>query len=205
MQTEGVPQLQRWKQEGVFASSKLLFSRYADSDSWDMVLFLRFKRYADVSNWNKIEAESPGGLPASALAMTTAISTYPVDVLHERRAADPDSNGRHVYLIVPYSVAVPIPEYTQYVAGYVQPQVEGWMQDGILTQYQLTLGRGTAGKPYSAVFLFEYKDDESFGNRDRVLADTRERLKTNPDWKAFAGSKHKIRTEGAAIIADELR
>lgn len=205
METAGVAQLHRLQSQGDFASSHLYFSRYAESDTWDMVLTLSFNSYADVSRWNRVETESPGGLPAAALALTSAISTYPVDVVESRSGDARSESDHHVILVVPYSVVVPIPDYEKYAAGYVQPQLDGWMQEGILSRYQLVVGRGAAGKPYSAVLLLEYKDDESFGRRDAVLAETRQRLMSNPSWKAYADNKQTIRTEKPLIITTELR
>jgi hypothetical protein len=108
-------------------------------------------------------------------------------------------------LLVPYNVVVPTPEYERYAAGYVQPQLDGWMEAGILTHYELAVGRGAAGKPYSSFLLLEYKDDESFGRRDRVLAETRQRLQSNAAWKTWSENKQTIRSERPAIIMDELR
>jgi hypothetical protein len=205
MQTDGVARLRHFQEEGHIAKSNIYFSRYADSDSWDMVLVLHFNSYADISWWNHVETGAPGGLPAAALALTTEISTYPVDVIASHTSETRMDTDPHVILVVPYQVVIPLPEYERYATGYVQPQLEGWMNAGILSDYRLTLGRGAAGKPYSAVLLLEYKDDASFGLRDRVLAETRQRLAANAEWKAFADTKQTIRTEKPAIIADELR
>ena len=205
MTTSGITQLHRLQSQGAFAASHLYFSRYAESDSWDMVLFLSFNTYADVSRWNRVEVETPGGLPAPALALTSAVSTYPVDVVESRSSDTPSENDHHVTVVVPYLVVVPIPDYVKYAAGYVQPQMDGWMQTDIRSRYQLAVGRGAAGKPYSAVLLLEYKDDESFGGRDAVLAETRKRLMSNPAWKAYADNKQTIRTEKPLIITDEIR
>jgi hypothetical protein len=204
MRTAGLARLRQLRTEGDFAEGHLYFSRYAESDSWDMVLSLQFDNYAQVSRWNHVEAETPGGLPTAAQSLTTAISTYPVDSVFARAVAG-RTDGGHVMLLVPYNVVVPTPEYERYAAGYVQPQLDGWMEAGILTHYELAVGRGAAGKPYSSFLLLEYKDDESFGRRDRVLAETRQRLQSNAAWKTWSENKQTIRSERPAIIMDELR
>ncbi len=87
----------------------------------------------------------------------------------------------------------------------MQPQLDGWMEAGILTHDELAMGRGAAGKPYSSFLLLEYKDDESFGRRDRVLAETRQKLQSNAAWQTWSDNQQTIRSERPAIIMDELR
>jgi hypothetical protein len=52
--------------------------------------------------------------------------------------------------------------------------------------------------------VLEYKDDASFGARERTMAEVRAALKSNPDWKALSDSKLNMRVEKETVVADEL-
>ena len=52
--------------------------------------------------------------------------------------------------------------------------------------------------------MLEYKDDAALGQRERVVAQVRQELQTDPKWKALADNKQSVRTEKEAIVADEL-
>jgi hypothetical protein len=75
LETSGLRQFQRWKNEGILSSYRILFSRYADSDNWDAMALLAFPSVADVERWKNIERTHPAGLPPKALALVTSIHT----------------------------------------------------------------------------------------------------------------------------------
>src|SRR5258708_20056379 len=81
MEQSEVPQLERWRAEGVPKSVRVVFNRHVDSPNWDAMALLTFARYSDVERWTQIEKTSPGGLPAKPLALTTAIETAPPDLI----------------------------------------------------------------------------------------------------------------------------
>ena len=105
--------------------------------------------------------------------------------------------------MIPYDVAS-IEEYKPYVAGYVIPQMKGWIQEGVLSSYNLYLNRYYAGTPWDALLVLEYKDLESFGQRESVVAKVRAALSSDPKWKALSENKKNIRTEKESALADEL-
>src|SRR6266566_4977463 len=59
----GLSSFARWQASGVLAGYRILFSRYVDTNGWDMLALLTFNRYADIERWRKVEASSPAGLP----------------------------------------------------------------------------------------------------------------------------------------------
>jgi len=203
MLSKGVVQFKQWKAEGVLAGEQVLFSRYVDSENWDMLVFLQFRSPDDVAKWNEIERSHPAGLDAQGLSMVTAVSTYQLDMVQEKALSM--AATKPVFFVIPYDYTVPTEDYLRYLQDYVVPQTSGWMDAGVLQSYQLFIGRGVAGRPWSAVFLLEYKDDEALGRRDVTIAKVREALRRDPTWKALSDKKQSVRVEKAPIVAEELK
>lgn len=203
MLNKGVAQFKQWKATGVLAGEQVLFSRYVDTENWDMLVFLQFRSPEDVTKWNEIERSHPAGLDAEGLSMVTAVSTYQLDMVQEKALSM--AATKPVFFVVPYDYTVSTDDYLRYLQGYVVPQTSGWMDAGVLQSYRLFIGRGVAGRPWSAVFVLEYKDDEALGRRDVTIAKVREALKSDPTWKAISDKKQSVRIEKAPIVADELK
>jgi hypothetical protein len=195
-------QFQRWKDDGVLQSARLLVNRHVDSVTWDAMAILTFARYSDVERWNAIERASPAGLSPRALALTSAIETTPGDLMREGGTGGP--GGGSVFLVIPYEYLVPVNEYLAYLDGYVVPQMDGWMEEGVLSRYGVFLARYPAGRPWQSMLILEYKDDQALGARDATTAKVRARLKDNPKWKAISDSKKNVRSEKAPVIADAI-
>jgi hypothetical protein len=200
MEETEAPQFQRWKEEGVLQSARLLVNRHVDSVTWDAMALLTFARYSDVERWNRIERSSPAGLSPAALALTSAIETAPGDLVREGGAA-----GAHsTFLVIPYEVIVPVGEYLAYLDGYVVPQMDGWKEEGVLSRYGVFLARYPAGRPWQSMLILEYKDDAALGARDATTAKVRSRLNNNPKWRAISDAKKNVRNERAPVIADAI-
>jgi hypothetical protein len=197
-----MPNFAQRKADGMFADCRVLFSRYVDTNVWDALALLTFNRYAEVERWRHVEERSPAGLGEGTLALTTEIGTYPVDLM--RQAHTDQRAPRPVYLVVPYTYTVATPAYLKYADDYVIPQFAGWMGEGILGGYELYLQRYTAARPWDTLIFLEYKDDESFGQRESVVAKVRAKLQNNPVWKAASDNKQNLRVEKEAVIADEI-
>jgi hypothetical protein len=202
MRGDGLKQLDGLKSRGALESYHVLFSRYVDTNSWDMLAILRFGRYEDAARWHEVEIQYPAGLPREAVETVTAVESYPADLIHHEDPGTP--RERPVYMVIPYTYSVPPPEYLKYFDDYVRPQVQGWMRAGVLASYDLFLQRYTAARPWDSFLVLEYKDDAALGAREKIVAKVRQELQSNPAWKALADSKHKIRAEKQAVIADEL-
>ena len=200
-------QFQRWKDEGVLRSARLLVNRHVDSVTWDAMAILTFARYADIERWSAIERASPAGLSPRALALTSAIETTPGDLMRE---GEKDSSvggpggASGPYLVIPYEYLVPVNEYLAYLDGYVVPQMDGWMEEGVLSRYGVFLARYPAGRPWQSMLILEYKDGPALGARDATTAKVRARLKDNPKWKAISDAKKNVRNEKPPLIADAI-
>ena len=203
MQASGLRQFEQWRSAGVMKDYRVFFSRYADGDNWDMMAVLSFARYADVTRWHEIERNSPAGLPPAALAKVSAIVTTPSDLLRSRGTAQ-HSADRPVYVILPYDYTVSTKEYISYLDNYVAPQYDGWLDEGVMSQYELYLARYGSARFWSALFILKYSSDEALGSRDRVLEKVRARLRNIPAWKAISDSKQNVRVGRQYVIADEL-
>lgn len=198
----GLRRLAELQSSGMLAEYHVLFSRYVDTNSWDALMLLTFADYTQAARWRRVEETTPAGLPPDSLTLTFSVETYPVDLM--RHAMSDENVPRPVYLVVPYTYSVATPVYLQYVDNYVRPQFDGWMREGVLAGYQIYLQRYTAARPWDTMIFLKYKDDDSFGQREKVVAKVRGQLQSNPVWKAASDSKQSLRVEKEAIIGDEL-
>lgn len=193
-------QWRRWKDDGVLQDYRLVYNRYVDSSNWDAIALLSFAGDAGRERWKRIEIESPAGLSPKALELTTAIDTVPADLMRQNGKSGPDA----VFLVIPYEYLVPVNEYIQYLDDYTLPQLDGWMQEGVLAHYDVYLARYPAGRPWQSLLVLEYKGDLGLAGRDAAVAKVRGRLKDNPKWKAISDSKKNVRNERIPVIGDPL-
>ncbi|MCA3028441.1 MAG: hypothetical protein ING66_07560 [Rhodocyclaceae bacterium] len=205
MQSSGIKQFEKWKAQGIIKHYQLLFNRYVDSQNWDMMAFVTFNTFSDVARWKAIEDKTPAGLPLAALKLTKTIRTTPADLYfqggtYESRPVTPKS----VFLIIPYDYTVSTAEYIKYSAGYIVPQFDGWLGEGVIASYGIYLGRYAVDRHWSALLVLEYKDDAALGLREKTIAKVRASLRENPAWKAISDNKQNVRVGRAYIMADPL-
>jgi hypothetical protein len=202
MQSEGLAQLDRWKREGLLSNYKVLFNRWVDNQNWDMMTVLNFPNADTMAKWREVEAAMPAGLPHKALALVNKIDTNPGDLYLEGGT----SKGSGVYVVIPYDYLVSTEKYLAYLRGYLVPQLDGWLKEGVLNQYQILLGRYVVGRHWSALMFYEYNGDIGLGLRERTQAKVRaDLLENNPDWVTWSHDKGQYRVNRQYIIADELR
>jgi len=202
MQSEGLRNFEQWKKAGLLTDYKLLFSRFPDAPNWDMMALLTFTSYAAATRWKEIERTHPAGLPPKALALMTNIRTTPVDLHRQGTAAQPAAAP--VYLVIPYDYLTSTNEYIRYLDGYLVPQLQGWIDEGIAARYGVYIARYGAGRAWSSLLVIAYRDDEALGARDATVAKVRARLAKEPQWKEWSDRKDKIREERAPVIGDLL-
>ena len=195
----------KWQSEGLVKDYHVLFSRYLDTDNYDMFLLLMFDTYSNVSRWKEIEKTSPGGLSQVTLTLVVSATTYPLDLIRSASLPQRRSSQKEaIFFVIPYDYSVPTDQYVRYLDGYVLPQMTGWMQEKVLSRYNIYLSRYAASRPWSSLFVLEYINDEAFGERESTMRKIRNELQGNPDWKAFSENKQSVRLEKEAVIADEL-
>jgi len=203
--TTSASRLAELEKQGTLRSYRLLFNRFVDTDAWDALIMLEFSSDAGLEKWQEIETATPAGLDADAAKLITAGTTYLADLVSHQESPAQSSADKPVYLIVPYTIDPNSPDdYVKYAQGYVVPQLQGWMKEGVLSQWDLLVSRYAAARPWQAVLVLKYRDQTAFGERDRVMAKVREDLAQNAEWKAISEGKHKMRTELRAVIAEEL-
>lgn len=197
-----LPQLEQWHAQGTLASYQLFESRYVDSSAWDASMIVTFPDEAAAARWTQIERATPAGLQPATLALTSAIDTTPADIVRQH---EPEKAPAHpIFMVLPYDLFVPTPEYLSYADAYVLPQLEGWMSEGVLAGYELIVARYAPGRPWGAWLVLEYRSDTALGQREAVVARVRARLQQQPEWRAIAANKQKIREEKEAVIADTI-
>jgi hypothetical protein len=67
MELHEIPRLRKMITSGAIANEKVLFSRYVDTDNWDMLVLLDFPSPAKAAQWQAQERENPAGLNQYAL------------------------------------------------------------------------------------------------------------------------------------------
>jgi DNA-binding Lrp family transcriptional regulator len=205
MQSTGIKQFEKWKAQGIIKHYQLLFNRYVDSQNWDMMAFVTFNTFADVTRWKGIEEHTPAGLPHAALKLTKSIHTNPADLYFQGGTfATRPSSAKSVFLVIPYDYTVSTAEYVKYSEGYIVPQFDGWLDEGVIASYGIYLGRYAVDRHWSALLVLEYKDDAALGLRERTIAKVRSRLRENPAWKAISDNKQNVRVGRSYIMADPL-
>jgi hypothetical protein len=198
----GLRQFQRWREQGILQDYQLLYGRYADSGNLDAVALLTFAGAAGLQQWTEIERTMPGGLTPAAQALVESVHSAPADL--ERSKRQGGTSAQSVFMVIPYETMISAPEYLKYADGYVIPQMDGWMREGVLAHYGLYVNRYAAGRPFSTMLVLEYKDEAALGRREAVVAKVRAALKDNPEWKAISDAKKNIRNEKQLVVADPL-
>jgi hypothetical protein len=203
MASAGLQRLEQLTANGILSSYRVLFSRYVDNDNWDMMLIVLFRDKATQARWREVESESPAVLTGIALTKVDSVSTTPGDLVMSN--APSGVHPGSVFLVIPYDYKVSTSEYLHYLDGYVRPQLDSWVAENNLAHYEIYIARFGASRPWSALLVLEYNDEEALASRNRVIARVRERLKENPAWKSLAEGKENIRVEKQAVVGDELR
>lgn len=198
----GAARFEALKRAGAIRNYELLFNWYTDASTWDAMAVISFNSYADVARWKALERTNPGGLDAKGLALAQPLLTVSADLDWEEGAPSAPGGGR-VFYVIPYEYR-DAGEYRKYVDGYVIPQVKGWMREGILSRYRIFMNRYPVGDRWDALFIYEYKDVDSFGRREPTIAKVREPLRKEPAWAALNAIKTQIRSEAENVIADDL-
>jgi hypothetical protein len=78
------------------------------------------------------------------------------------------------------------------------------MKEGVLNRYSLYLNRYPVGDHWDSLFIYEYRDRESFGKREETIAKVRDGLKNDPVWKHWSDIKATIRSESENTIMEEV-
>jgi hypothetical protein len=203
LQGEESVMLEKLKSEGVLKNYQILFNPFVTTGTWDAMTVLSFSSYGATQRWKEVERKFPGGLGAAGLKLAKPLQTYSADLAWEGAADDPGPEGRHVFYVIPYSYNS-LDQYKAYVDGYVIPQVQGWIKEGVLSRYALYLNRYSVGDPWDALFIYEYRDLDNFGKREETVAKVREPLRLNPTWKHLNDIKGTIRSESENTIAESI-
>ncbi len=192
--------LEQLQSQGVLKNYQILFNPYV-TQTWDAMLVLDFSTYAATERWMEIERKTPGGLDAAGLKLAKPLETYSADLAWEGTATDPGPPGKRIFYVIPYSYNS-LAQYKSYVDGYVIPQVQGWLKEGVLSRYAIYLNRYPVGDPWDALFIYEYRDLNSFGERGETVAKVRKGLESDPAWKHLSDVKGTVRTESENTIME---
>ena len=204
LQKDLLARLAKLKSTGIVSSYQILFNSFTSSMTWDAMAVLRFADYSKTQRWKEIEKTQPGGLDSAGLRLAKGIETYSADLPWAGQADDPGSEANGVYYVIPYEYSS-ADQYRKYVDAYVIPQVKGWMKEGVLAGYQIFMNRYQVGRPWDSLFVYHYRDLESFGRRDETVAKVRLTLVNDPEWKRLSDIKQTLRTESENTIAEALQ
>ena len=203
MQTEGVAQFEKWRQEGVFASYQALFTTYAADNVPDMFLILRFNHFTDLARWQQIEEKYPGGLTETAQAIAAADTSGTADIVKE--GSSRAMTKRVAVLRAGIRRAGRHAEVHQLCLGYALRSSTRWEKTGALSSYASYVNQNPAGAPWSSFIVLEYKDLKALAAREVIKNQARAELAvTDPTWKKWSDDKTAMRKEKAAIPALSL-
>ena len=207
MVRDGVRQFERWKQGGTLKDYHILYNWFVDNDTWDMLALLDVGEYTNIDKWRQVERTMPGGLSREGLALCKPAVTYAMDLLWTNKSQTTKSNpDKSVFLMIPYEYypMSTLDEYAKYVSSYVIPQFDRWIRDNVVVSYRIYTNRFQTSRPWQALFVLEYRDTESFGEREKEVDKVKAELQKDEAWKSLGDRKLKIRTEKQTAAAEEL-
>jgi hypothetical protein len=193
--------LEQLKRDGTLKFYNILFNPVV-TGTFDAMIVLNFATYASTDRWLAIERKAPGGLTAAALKLAKPLETYFADLQWEG-GNDAAAGTNPVFYVIPYSYNS-LDQYKAYIDAYLIPQVQGWIKEGVLNRYSLYLNRYPVGDPWDSLFIYEYRDRDSFGKREETIAKVRNSLKDDPVWKHWSDIKATIRSESEDTIMEEI-
>lgn len=203
LRNQELPHLRALQKAGVLQSYHLLFNRHVDSVSWNAMAILTFHGPDGLARWSQGARQMPAGLTQDELALTSRIETTPVNLVRQGKATS--SAPSPVTLVIPYRYLVSDAAYRKYLDGYTIPQLDGWINAGVLARYTIFMAQYPAGRPWSAMLVLEYRSDDALAARDVVKERVRARLSHDPAWKAISDDKKTVREELALTLADEVK
>lgn len=201
---EEMVQLSHWKAEGRIQGYQILFNPFVTEDTWDAMLVLRFRAFTDTQKWIALEHDHPGGLAPEGLALAHPFNTYSADADWEGGDDSAAADANAIFYVIPYEYKDEA-RYRSYLDGYVLPQVEGWMREGVLSGYRIFMNRYPVGKPWDALFIYRYRDLAAFGKRAATVSKVRATLQSNADWVKWSENKGDIRSETENTIAEAIK
>jgi hypothetical protein len=201
LERDEIAMLEQLKLDGTLKRYDVLFNPIV-TETFDAMIVLDFATYASTDRWLAIERKTPGGLTPAGLKLAKPLQTYLADLQWEE-GNDPPGGTKPVFYVIPYSYNS-LDQYKAYVDAYLIPQVRGWMKAGVLNRYSLYLNRYPVGDPWDSLFIYEYRDRESFGKREETIAKVRDGLKNDPVWKHWSDIKATIRTESENTIMEKV-
>lgn len=193
--------LDEQKTKGLLRGYQILFNPVV-TETFDALLILHLNGPDAVQRWLELERSSPGGLSPTGLRLATPLMTYFADLQWQDQNPSPPGE-KPVFYAIPYNYNS-LDQYKSYVDGYVIPQVQGWMHEGVLSHYAIYLNRYNNGPPWDSLFIFEYRDLKAFGEREQTIAKVRNTLHSNPTWQHWSDIKATIRTEDENTILEEI-
>ena len=158
MEEGGVDRFNRWQKDGLLKEYRLLFNSYLDSETYDLLSFLSFYDASGIARWKEVEKRTPGGLPAEVLPYLTSATTYSLETVFAGASARAATPGKSAFAVAPYDVLIPVDDYGKYLEAEVVPQIKAALEENALASCSIYLTRYSGGRPWRAVFVFEYRD-----------------------------------------------
>jgi hypothetical protein len=186
------PRLTHWRDEGFIRGFQVLMSSLIDDEGWESMAIVQLGPRG-LEQWKRIDPAV-----SNEAAFSTTVAT---DLIEQSGVADEAVNSG-VYLVIPYEYLVSAAEYRGYARGYVVPQLNGWMKEGVLLGYQLFTARFPAGRSWNALLVLHYRDWIALGQRDSVEDRVRAQLASDAIGKTWANNEQAIRREKVAVIAE---
>lgn len=208
MESTGVRQFEQWKKAGVFKDYQIFAASFAGQriGNLDIAVILDFESFANTARWKAINKRMPAGLSPAALALGHPEHLTLVYAVGQGAAKVRD-RAKAAYVLGLYEAVVDDATYIQYARGYVEPQMKGWLEEGVMSAYTMYIaqpGQNPTAAPFTFLLAMEYTDMASVANSDAIKEKVRERLKLDPVWKAFSDDKGTKRKAKGFVLADAI-
>lgn len=198
-----LPQLERWRAAGSFATQTLLFGLDVNEDAWDAMLLLEFANWKQYGAWKDIERTLPAALPPEGLRLVRTVSSALSELAWRGESGGKPATQRAVYFVRPYFYDDKV-AYRRFFDAYNAPQLEAWLRVGAMRSYKVLLNQHPTGTTWGALFIYEYPSWEAAHARDDVKSVLAPELAALPAWELLGDLKGGIRRSGRVTLAERL-
>ena len=200
--SDGIKRFDELKRSGVIADYIILFNQFVDANTWDAQAIITFNNYAQSQRWREMEREYPGGLTPGLLKIGAPQTTIIADRMFYNGSAG--DRSKSIFVVIPYTYRERL-SYYNYISIYGVMQFDGWIKEGVISNYGIYFNHHATGAPWDVLLVFEYKGIEGLARREVIKQKVREGLASNQSWKMLQDTKQDFRVEHEVVMSDVVQ
>ncbi|MGJ0509709.1 MAG: hypothetical protein ACR652_21810 [Methylocystis sp.] len=194
MESSGVTQFEEWRSRGVFSGYKFLFATQVNEHLPDMWVIIDFAKFSDIAKWQGIERDYPGGLGPEGVVLAAPRTEIYANLGWQGGTPKADQS-KSLYMIIPYISFVAGEKYEDFANKYVVPQLNGWVESGLMPSYAVYLNQNPTNAPWHSLLVLEYDGIRGVALRDSLKGTIRAKLANDPGYAQYSEIKTTIRKE----------